>query len=111
MNVSHRSIIYGAAITALLMTAQAGAQTTPASTPNPAPATQPPARTPQAPSRNMSTPAPATTKPDCSQKTGVEKAECQRRDAADDAAPAGVTQSMKEKKDAQAKEEAVPTKK
>lgn len=108
MKAPDKSILCGAALAAVLMAAQGVAQTTPA----PTPAAQPPARAPQAPSRNLSTPAPTTTKPDCTQKTGVEKAECQRRDAADDAAPAGVTQSMKEKKDAEAKEEAAaPSKK
>lgn len=51
-------------------------------------------------------PARKADEPRCTNLKGVEKAECERRDSADDDAPAGVTSSMREKQKEAARENA-----
>src|SRR5262245_45491547 len=70
----------------------------PPSAPTPSPAnTSPPPSTPTPESSSMPQQTVVPNQPDCSQMTGIEKSECERRDTVRDDLPAGVTTTQQPK--------------
>ena len=96
MRITVRSVVVSALLAGATLCGQA--QTPPVQQPYPAsPRTeQDRTNTNRVPQRNVD-PQAQDAEPRCDKKSGLEKSECERRDVANDAAPAGVTTSMYEK--------------
>jgi hypothetical protein len=96
MRITVRSVVVSALLAGATLCGQA--QTPPVQQPHPpSPRTeQDRTNTNRVPQRNVDSQA-QDAEPRCDKKSGLEKSECERRDIANDAAPAGVTTSMYEK--------------
>ena len=96
MRITVHSVVMSALLASATLCGQA--QTPPAQQPYPASARteQDRTNTNRVPQRNVDSQA-QDVEPRCDKKSGLEKSECERRDIANDAAPAGVTTSRYEK--------------